>query len=171
MATAVTQATPVDWAWAAGLFEGEGCIYLREGVNGVQLKVAMTDHDVVIRFWNVVGHGYVNRAAPTNGVKEVWVWQEAKRDGVRHVLDGLYPYLGERRKAKADEAYLRLARTKDYKRGLRTCAESRDGYQWHRDRGEPPCPKCRQEYAVRQWHRRHVLCATVADKSERSAVD
>jgi len=99
----------VDLAWAAGIFEGEGCIYQYRG-RGYQyprLKVGMTDEDIVRRFHEIVGCGSVTRfnspAHEKRGNKPVWVWTAGRTEDVARVAGMLWPWLGERRRAKAVE--------------------------------------------------------------------
>ena len=41
----VSGATDEEWAWAVGLFEGEGCIHV--GTQGNRLIMNLTDEDVL----------------------------------------------------------------------------------------------------------------------------
>ncbi len=88
-------------AWAAGLFEGEGCIYLtnnRSGQSYVHLTVVSTDEDVLSRFHRTVGVGNVYTKRPREDHhKPSWQWRCARRDDVAHVKNLLLPHLGERR--------------------------------------------------------------------------
>ena len=43
--------------WAAGLFEGEGCIHKRKNQFSFELKIDMTDLDVVQEFAESFGVG------------------------------------------------------------------------------------------------------------------
>lgn len=111
-------------AWAAGVFEGEGCFSLMQqrGRSSVSLLavLGMTDRDVVARFHEIVGVGNVTiRDRPDPRHKRQWIWQAAAIDDVRHVIRLFSPWLGERRSARAAEvlaAYdespaLRISRT------------------------------------------------------------
>jgi hypothetical protein len=103
-------------AWAAGLFEGEGCITLSEPIdkrNGMQhsyiaLELRMTDKDVVDRFHEVVGYiGNMHYAkGQTVKHKGVWGWRCTRRADCIKVILMFWPYLGERRKARAIEIHL-----------------------------------------------------------------
>jgi hypothetical protein len=104
-------ATELELAWAAGIFEGEGCIYWWRGKNTqgrrvcIALKVHMTDQDIVERFHAVVGCGHIttrNKALPHH--KDQWVWQAGSFRDVRRVFASLGPWFGERRRAKMLEA-------------------------------------------------------------------
>ena len=88
-------------AWAAGLFEGEGCIILSRGQVALQLK--MTDEEIVRRFDDIVGDGRVyGPYCYAEGRKPYWMWI-AQGDIAREMLDLLGPWLGDRRRACAYE--------------------------------------------------------------------
>ena len=92
-----------DIAWAAGLFEGEGCIHRRRGK--LNLSVQMTDRDVVDRFARAVSVGGV-AAKPQPGVrayyKPTWRWN-ASGEEAAWLLTQFMPWLGDRRRARAAE--------------------------------------------------------------------
>lgn len=97
-------------AWAAGLFEGEGCITCNNGkvrmsINRYPQWVAclgMVDKDVVKRFHAVMKYGsVVQQTRLTVTGKRVWVWRCSARRDVDRVLRRLLPHLGRRRGAKA----------------------------------------------------------------------
>ena len=88
--------------WAAGLFEGEGSIYKLKTHNTCELKVEMTDKDVVEKFKEVVMCGTVKEyAARKADYKSTYVWRIAKRRDVINLLSKMLPYLGNRRAYKA----------------------------------------------------------------------
>jgi hypothetical protein len=89
-------------AWAAGLFEGEGCMYKTpQGYHYIQLK--MTDLDVVERFREWLGHGNIIRdtGGDKYGHKKVYQLKVGKGDVVRNALSKMLPYFGNRRAHKA----------------------------------------------------------------------
>lgn len=93
--------------WAAGLFEGEGSISLARSRNRIypRLVLASTDEDVVRRFHETIGVGYVNgpyKQANRPHTKPTWRW-EAFGTSARKALPLLLPFLGERRTARANE--------------------------------------------------------------------
>lgn len=102
---------PIEIAWAAGLFEGEGCITMRtknwssKGYGQARLKLVMTDEDVVRKFSAIIGIGTVRESdrEVKRGYKMQWEWCIGSRAGVSAVLELLYPYLGQRRRNRADE--------------------------------------------------------------------
>ena len=96
-----------DIAWAAGLFEGEGCIYIiKHRKKSATLRLTSTDKDVVERFAQIVGVGNVllETASRKSHWKPLYLWNISKREEVRRILVSFMPYLGERRKEKAIEA-------------------------------------------------------------------
>ena len=98
----------LEWAWAAGLFEGEGSIGLtgrRTHHPTLCLQLSMVDGDIVRRFANVVGGSvsgpYVHRPPPgANPRQPIWRWSISGQPA-RAVLQRLWPILGPRRQAKA----------------------------------------------------------------------
>ena len=107
-----------DLAWAAGLFEGEGCFTVSM-VHGrypqPRVKLRSTDEDVVRRFHETVGFGTVreeNWHTVHQGYKKQWEWF-ARADEVVPVIDLLLPWMGTRRRARALEVREIAARTKD----------------------------------------------------------
>lgn len=98
-----------DTAWAAGLFEGEGCISIsRNGpaAGRVTLGMKMTDRDIVERFHKVIGCGvvYEDRWYRRRGQRPQFKWHAGARADVRNVMRLLLPYFGVRRAAKVEEA-------------------------------------------------------------------
>ena len=98
-----------DVAWAAGLFEGEGCfnVYHRAGSNKsqTQARLTMTDRDAVDRFAAIVGIGKVRGPIvdPRGTNKDRWEWYVSSGKNVRIVIALLLPWLCERRRTKALE--------------------------------------------------------------------
>ena len=94
-----------DIVWAAGLFEGEGCIYIYPTKTSVQLIIKMTDVDVMERYVDVIGYG--NLYGPKcyqKGTKPYWRSTVTKRSEVLRILKMFLPHLGKRRAEKAIEA-------------------------------------------------------------------
>jgi hypothetical protein len=107
--------------WAAGLFEGEGCIYIERpsssGRRGVRLVLSSTDYDVLVRFHDVFDCGNIfphkGKAAAGRrilGHKQLWAWRLGKANEVEGVIRALIPYMGLRRRAKMEEALKWLKR-------------------------------------------------------------
>lgn len=98
-------------AWAAGLFEGEGCLTInhksyKSGVHSYpRVQMNITDKETLDRFHEVVGVGkiYSHKNGSYLSNKPQWRWQIATKEGVREVIEQLYPWLSERRQARANE--------------------------------------------------------------------
>jgi len=116
--------TQVEIAWAAGLFEGEGCIYWQPKPSGrgqPSLQMRMTDEDVLLKFCKIVGRGKVETKPyfqDVRSTKTVWVWHVRDVEGVRHVLGLLMPHFGNRRRAKAREVLKLSKKMASYKVGV-----------------------------------------------------
>lgn len=100
---------PVEAAWAAGLFEGEGSIGSTPGRRpdsrrGLRLQLSSTDEDVVRKFADVARCGQV--AGPyvprPHQNKAVWKWS-GSGPAARALLVDLEPFLSERRSDRLRE--------------------------------------------------------------------
>lgn len=100
-----------DVAWAAGLFEGEGCFGMIQTGRGCGVifscTLQMTDEDVVRRFHQIVEVGRVSVTATGTG-KTLWRWVTRSRADYRTVTALLRPHLGVRRRMKIVEMNKRL---------------------------------------------------------------
>lgn len=91
----------VQRAWAAGVFDGEGCVaILREsrskchfGVRyELQIQVKMAHEETVRRFQEYFGGGVFVVPPERNGYKMMWVWQNRGREKVWDFLLAVIPY-------------------------------------------------------------------------------
>ena len=90
-------------AWAAGLFEGEGCFnfYPSNGSRMMQATLVSTDKDVVEAFQSVVGMGTIYERGPQKeGWKRQWRWNVSTFEKVQALIAFLWPWLKSRRRAK-----------------------------------------------------------------------
>lgn len=172
-ATAVRPPTPkeismyegpseADVAWAAGLFEGEGCLnaYRRpSGKWSIQLRLGMTDRDVVEQFAAIVGCGSVHRLRVSKAHahwKPMYQWYVQSGTDVVRVIDLLLPRLGTRRSAKALEVREVAAQILPYGE-LRT--HCRRGHPYEGDNlilepsGVRRCRTCRTEQGRERMRR------------------
>lgn len=140
--------TSADIAWAAGLFEGEGSICIFEQKHHVlpflRLAIVMTDRDVLERFCGIVECGRVtgphrhgNRPAHH---KPIFSWGIGNRPDVERILLAFYPWLGERRLAKAHEALAEIARLD------MECKNCGEPFRAHRLDSEYCSVKCRNRW-------------------------
>ena len=126
-------ASEIEIAWAAGLFEGEGCIcvYNRPARGkdswrrGVTMNLTSTDRDVVEKFASVVGVGSVSTLSEARKAKphhkDQFRWLIASAKDVETVIRLFLPHLCARRSRKAHEALEITTRinSKDYSKGPR----------------------------------------------------
>jgi hypothetical protein len=133
-------------AWAAGLFEGEGCITTGSPPSyGLMLTLSMTDEDVVLRFREAVGAGRVTPRTRNNAPKhwkDIWSWY-ACGEPAEAVLDLLLPFLGQRRSARAQEV-------REFRRaGIESATAERE------------CPTCHAKFRPRfsSGSRRQKFCS------------
>lgn len=98
----------IETGWAAGLFEGEGCLNAYQRAGGkwqVQARLAMTDQDVVRRFAEVMGVGSLRGpiCSERDNHKPMYEWYVQSAPGVLRVISLLLPMLGTRRRTRAIE--------------------------------------------------------------------
>ncbi len=93
-------------AWAAGLFEGEGCLSFTRRPNGslrnAQAILRMTDEDTVRSFQQALGFGTIY-AYPKRREhwKPTWDWKASTFELFQMTVILLWPWLKSRRRAKA----------------------------------------------------------------------
>lgn len=98
-------------AWAAAIFEGEGCFAVDRKEHGSpRLRIVMTDEDVLRRFHEIVeGKGSLSpmsrRANALAHWKQPWLWTVTNVDDVREIMELFLPWLGERRTARWNELW------------------------------------------------------------------
>jgi hypothetical protein len=104
-----------DLAWAAGLFEGEGCFTLNKGSTGrvtPRASVTSTDLDVLERFQQTIGFGLLrakrHKDMPSR-YKDKWEWAASGHELVQALMAMLWPGLSKRRRERAVEV-LRIFR-------------------------------------------------------------
>jgi predicted DNA-binding protein (UPF0251 family) len=105
--------TREDLAWAAGLIEGEGCIFARtpgpnrktQGRNFF-VTVAMTDEDVIRKLHGVLKVGTVTGPyfSKQPRRKPRWAWQTNTFEAGQAVAAAIWPWLCSRRRARIKEA-------------------------------------------------------------------
>jgi len=96
-------------AWAAGLFDGEGCIFIKYAKWQIYLGISLTHHATLAKFQRLLG-GSVgvkrNLTQPTN--KAAWIWTVQSLEAGQRVLEALYPNLvTKREEAKVALRFLR----------------------------------------------------------------
>lgn len=102
-----------DLAWSAALVDGEGSIVFR-GVNQVILQLSMSDEDAVDKIQSIFGTGS-RWTEHRPGKKPIYGWRVHSASSVRFILKAIMPWLGKRRKLKAEEALERINRNQRVK--------------------------------------------------------
>jgi hypothetical protein len=103
-----------DIIWAAGLFEGEGTILLGAPKTYAQVRLGMTDRDVVERFARIMGFGAIATYQGVNGVrgprKPLILWRAGGYEKTQALVAAFWPWMGTRRRAQAVKALRGMVR-------------------------------------------------------------
>lgn len=113
--------TPAEIAWAAGLFEGEGCWKMPYRGN-VGAAVASTDRDVLEKFAAIVKCGAIHsrkRQQPHH--KDQWIWTVTRRHEVKRLFALFEPWLCDRRLTRGRQLMVEIAKI-DERRLMAPCA-------------------------------------------------
>ena len=97
-------------AWAAGLFEGEGCISLHPQYKSVRLQMTQSDYDVLQMMQSICGGSIdpkSNKDKPAH-YKPLWQWRLNRAEYVYALLEKFLPYFGTRRAYVAQNALDKL---------------------------------------------------------------
>jgi|SRR5688572_15077254 len=128
-------------AWAAGLFEGEGCFSYDKTYGSCRMIVGSTDLDVLDKFKNIMGIGSITKDKEKPNRKPAWRWQTTNREEFDYGSDLLRPWLGVRRTARLNEI---ISLRQEVKRGSETvCRYGHDKALL--DTGRWVCHPCRAE--------------------------
>src|SRR5688572_7011226 len=110
---AVVQRSDLWLAWAAGLFDGEGCSSLlghrthvgyKTGELSVTQSSLVGSPEVLLRFAVAVGGGYISGPYPQrNATMDVYRWKVAALSDVYRVLAELWPWLGVVKRTQAQQ--------------------------------------------------------------------
>lgn len=100
-------------AWAAGFFEGEGCVMFRtygeKKAGKMNIKISQVDPEVLERFKAFAGMGSVyGPHSHTNNGREVrpqWSYQLQVDDKVLTVMAMMWDYMGHVKKAQAQRVF------------------------------------------------------------------
>jgi hypothetical protein len=87
--------------WAAGLYEGEGTIYLNRGSPCINLR--MTNKEAVEKFQGAVGIGKVYGPYKWKGhYKPLYCFQIDKASDTIKVAEAIYPHLTKERQEQME---------------------------------------------------------------------
>lgn len=154
----------LDIAWLAGLFEGEGSMYIAKN-GGTRLAIGMTDRDVIERVNALVPCTQIQVVHPKpvrpeySQPKTRYNWRISDPVKVREVLELLLPWFGRRRSARAQEVLAHLDSRRGNFHGRKThCAKGHpydesNTYIRPNSNGHRHCRKCMVEWS-RDYQRR-----------------
>jgi hypothetical protein len=120
-------ATLLDIAWAAGLFEGEGCFSHNKIAPSCVL--ASVDEDVIRRFAAIVGIGSLRldaRSARGKRGQDIWYWATAGYPSVQYVTALFWPWLHSRRRARISDLLREYALRPAQNQRRDTCSRGHD---------------------------------------------
>lgn len=152
-------ASEAQIAWAAGLFEGEGTATFSKDQRQPRLSIAMTDEDVVRRFAMIVGRGNVRRYEPYQPNRQPqWQWSVQSGPDVVYVLGLFIDYLGQRRRARAEQVLVvasEIGKPRDGGGGYYPSGRCKRGHDLsdpahlyvHPKTGKRHCRTCRRDRA------------------------
>ena len=141
-------------AWVAGVIEGDGCLTMKNQRMFPHVSVTMTDEDVIRRLQLWTGLGTVNGPyRPTTGHNKLpmWIWAVGGGAQAYALLIAIWPWLGSRRRARAEEL-IRAFVTRDVANRYKTACDAghpfteENTYMW---KGRRKCRRCRREAVQR----------------------
>lgn len=106
----------VELAWAAGFFDGEGCITTTTQPAGtyLQLRISQTDHRPLDRFSQVVGIGNVTGPYDVKeGHQQTFYWSASGLQNTHQVLSLLWPYLSEPKREQTQRVLAKWAASEE----------------------------------------------------------
>ena len=96
----------IEYAWLAGLLEGEGYFQITKPrpnhPTQVLIRLSMTDKDVVEKAANLLKVS-INSKAETSEKKTIYSFTLSRRDDVEKTLIQILPHMGSRRSKKINE--------------------------------------------------------------------
>ena len=96
--------TPVQWAWVAGLLEGEGCFPVSNS-GYPRISLQMTDEDIIKRFADYFGYKYRHKKLKHDYYKPAFQVAITKARILHLIATHIYQHLGARRRSAIDEWY------------------------------------------------------------------
>ena len=89
----------VDLAWAAGFFDGEGCVHLtrrqRKKSKNIEYELRLSIAQAVklpLEKWEILFGGQITIINPKNEINKFFIWQVSSLDTLK-ILKLLEPYL------------------------------------------------------------------------------
>lgn len=109
----MTDTTDTELAWAAGFFDGEGCIHYNEKeTKGIDIslmqatKIPGVIPQTLLRFRDAIGYGNISlRIIAKERKSEVWGLWLTSYHKVSEVMLKLWPFLSDVKKHQASECF------------------------------------------------------------------
>ena len=162
--------TPIDIAWAAGIYEGEGtCRNCGHAERGFMVSVTQKDPEILYRLRDWFGGSVRDNGAGTG----VHVW-DACGDRARIFMALIYLRLSSRRKVQADATgcleFLKGKSTNELSLDfLKNCLLSY--YEEERERRSSPTAKARREQRAEYYRRKASDPTWVKANNEKARID
>lgn len=90
-----------DHAWAAGFYEGEGCI---QAGKGISLTISQNEREPLDRFLAIFDCGTIYGPYTKNRKNPIFTYKVSGLDQVERIVSAMEPWLSERRKTQAASA-------------------------------------------------------------------
>ena len=125
-----------ELAWAAGFFDGEGCISAskqrvrKDGTLQLSLQMSVTQTDLrpLLRFQAALGFGEIrarNYSSPRLGTKQQWYWSAYTAKAERAFLM-LYGYLSDPKREQMERCRDKLRQSRFVRPAHTTCVHGHD---------------------------------------------
>jgi hypothetical protein len=88
----VVERTPTEWAYLAGMVDGEGTIWYHRARNTYRLFVYNTNAEVILWIGQRFG-GSIGRRQVSRGYLPAYVWTATRMRDVQAILQGMLPYM------------------------------------------------------------------------------
>lgn len=150
--------TESEWAWIAGIIEGEGCLRLHQRrtckTPDGSITVNMTDGDVISKLQRLSGFGIVSgpHKRGRDHYKPNWNWTVCKAVEVVALLTEIRPWLGKRRGVAADKLMAVMVVKKP--RSYRMTADEKRAKRRDIARAYYAANRERRNEYMKQWMRR-----------------
>lgn len=95
----------IDWAWAAGFYEGEGTMVCNPQYNNLALSISQKDPESLYRFMDITRVGKIYGPYKRN----IYAYSVGKRHDVFFIAARMWPWLTTRRREQFAMAFDRFA--------------------------------------------------------------
>jgi len=96
----VSQISPTDAAWLAGIIDGEGCFTIirrATGVIGISLQISNTCEIMLHKVQRLLGGHITNIPQQPRETRSAWQWRISAKKDLRRICLTILPYLVSKR--------------------------------------------------------------------------